>query len=73
MPVRVNIQESMPHVDKDILVPMTQSKLFNEKTVVLDLEQLLWKAADILRGAFRLERYGNYVLPLLFFKRFPDG
>ena len=32
----------------------------------------LWKAADILRGAVRPERYANYVLPLLFFKRLSD-
>jgi type I restriction enzyme M protein len=49
-----------------------QSKLFGEASSRGDLEQVLWKAADILRGAVRPERYGNYILPLLFFKRLSD-
>lgn len=49
-----------------------QQKIFNEKVSQQELEQLLWKAADILRGAVRPERYGYYVLPLLFFKRLSD-
>jgi type I restriction enzyme M protein len=42
---------------------------------VISREQLgpeLWRAADILRGAVRPERYASYVLPLLFFKRLSD-
>jgi len=34
-----------------------------------ELEQWLWEAADILRGAVKPEKYGNYMLPLLFYKR----
>ena len=50
----------------------TQHKLFDAKPSQQQLEQLLWKAADILRGAVRTERYGNYILPLLFFRRLSD-
>jgi len=37
-----------------------------------ELEGVLWRAADILRGAVRPERYSSYILPLLFFKRLSD-
>ena len=37
-----------------------------------DLEGWLWGAADILRGAVKPEKYGNYMLPLLFYKRLCD-
>lgn len=50
----------------------TQQKLVNEEFTQSELEQWLWKAADILRGAVRPERYSAYVLPLLFFKRLSD-
>jgi type I restriction enzyme M protein len=49
-----------------------QRKLTEEKVTQQDLEQTLWKAADILRGAVRPERYGTYMFPLLFFKRLSD-
>lgn len=37
-----------------------------------DLGAWLWGAADILRGAVRNQKYEEYVLPLLFFKRLSD-
>jgi type I restriction enzyme M protein len=37
-----------------------------------ELEGWLWGAADILRGAVKPEKYGSYMLPLLFFKRLSD-
>ena len=37
-----------------------------------ELGRWLWKAADILRGAVRAEDYGDFMLPLLFFKRLSD-
>lgn len=37
-----------------------------------NIEQVLWGAADDLRGAVRPERYGSYMLPLLFYKRLSD-
>jgi len=49
-----------------------QEKLVTEELTSQEIEQLLWKAADILRGAVRPEGYGNYILPLLFFKRLSD-
>lgn len=49
-----------------------QEKLVTEELSQQEIEQLLWKAADILRGAVRPEGYGNYILPLLFFKRLSD-
>jgi type I restriction enzyme M protein len=50
----------------------TQTKLAEEKLTQNNLESYLWKAADILRGAVRPEKYGDYMLPLLFFKRLTD-
>ncbi len=49
-----------------------QSKIVEEKMTQSGLESSLWKAADILRGAVRPEKYGDYMLPLLFFKRLSD-
>jgi type I restriction enzyme M protein len=49
-----------------------QQKIVEQKLTQHGLEQSLWKAAEILRGAVRPERYGNYMLPLLFFKRLSD-
>jgi type I restriction enzyme M protein len=49
-----------------------QSRLAEEKLTQSGLESSLWKAADILRGAVRPEKYGDYMLPLLFFKRLSD-
>ena len=49
-----------------------QRKLVEEELTQQQLETWLWKAADILRGAVRNERYGSCILPLLFFKRLSD-
>ena len=51
---------------------MRQEKIATEELTLDETEQALWKAADILRGAVRPERYGSYMLPLLFFKRLSD-
>jgi type I restriction enzyme M protein len=49
-----------------------QRKLVEEQLTQQELESWLWKAADILRGAVKPERYGSCILPLLFFKRLSD-
>jgi type I restriction enzyme M protein len=49
-----------------------QRKLVEEPLTQQELESWLWKAADILRGAVKPERYSSYILPLLFFKRLSD-
>jgi type I restriction enzyme M protein len=49
-----------------------QRKLIEEELTQQQLETWLWKAADILRGAVKPERYGGCILPLLFFKRLSD-
>ncbi len=51
---------------------MAQQRIVDEKQTQQGLEQSLWKAADILRGTVRPERYGNYMLPPLVFKRLSD-
>jgi len=51
---------------------MMQEKIATEELTLDEMEQVLWKAADILRGAVRPERYSSYMLPLLFFKRLSD-
>lgn len=50
----------------------THTKPTEEQLTQTNLESYLWKAADILRGAVRPEKYGDYMLPLLFFKRLSD-
>jgi len=49
-----------------------QKKLVQEQLTQQELETWLWKAADILRGAVKPEKYGSYILPLLFFRRLSD-
>jgi type I restriction enzyme M protein len=49
-----------------------QRKIVEEQLTQQELESWLWKAADILRGAVKPERYSSYILPLLFFKRLSD-
>jgi len=36
------------------------------------LENVLWEAASLLRGAISAEDYKNYLLPLIFYKRLSD-
>ena len=49
-----------------------QRKLVNEEVTREEVGRWLWGAADIMRGAVRPEKYGDYILPLLFFKRLSD-
>ncbi|HAW49637.1 TPA: type I restriction-modification system subunit M [bacterium] len=51
---------------------MAQQKLFEEKITLPELEQYLWRAADILRGPIEVSEYKNYILTLLFYKRLSD-
>jgi len=49
-----------------------QQKIVEKPLTQQELEGWLWKVADILRGAVKPEKYGTFVLPLLFFKRLSD-
>jgi len=49
-----------------------QQKLSEKKITLQELEQYLWKAADILRGPIEVSEYKNYILTLLFYKRLSD-
>ncbi|MCH7761834.1 N-6 DNA methylase [candidate division TA06 bacterium] len=51
-----------------------QGSLFEkeEKMTQQELEQYLWRAADILRGPIEVSEYKNYILTLLFYKRLSD-
>lgn len=49
-----------------------QRKLIDEKLSLQELEQFLWKSADILRGPIEISEYKNYILSLLFYKRLSD-
>jgi len=57
---------------RDVGRVRVQRKLEGGKISREELGPELWKAADILRGAVRPERYSGYILPLLFFKRLSD-
>jgi len=54
-----------------MLMPI-QRKLIEEKLTLQELEQFLWKSADILRGPIEISEYKNYILSLLFYKRLSD-
>jgi type I restriction enzyme M protein len=58
----------------EVKIEMTQhqQKLFDEKITLQELEQYLWKAADILRGPIEVSEYKNYILSLLFYRRLSD-
>ena len=51
---------------------VVQGKLVEEEITREELGSWLWGAADILRGAVSQGDYGNFILPLLFFKRLSD-
>lgn len=51
---------------------MVQKRLVEKELAREELGRWLFGAANILRGAVRPEKYGGYVLPLLFFKRLSD-
>ncbi|MCG2826625.1 MAG: type I restriction-modification system subunit M [Thermoplasmatales archaeon] len=51
---------------------MNQQKLSDDKITLQELEQYLWKAADILRGPIEVSEYKNYILTLLFYRRLSD-
>ena len=47
--------------------------LIQDKNAKLkQLENVLWEAASLLRGAVSAEDYKNYLLPLIFYKRLSD-
>jgi type I restriction enzyme M protein len=53
---------------------LKQAKLVNNSGLISrdELGSWLWGAADILRGAVSAEDYGDFILPLLFYKRLSD-
>jgi len=54
------------------MLNMNQQKLFEDRLTLQEIEQYLWKAADILRGPIEVSEYKNYILTLLFYKRLSD-
>lgn len=51
---------------------MNQKDYSGRRITLAELEQHLWKAADILRGPIEVSEYKNYILTLLFYKRLSD-
>ena len=54
----------------------SQTRIVNEERGMITRDELgswLWGAADILRGAVSADDYGDFVLPLLFYKRLTDN
>lgn len=61
--------------DKNKVVDVSmnvQTRLFNGKLTLQDLEQWLWDAACSIRGPVDAPKFKDYILPLLFFKRLSD-
>jgi type I restriction enzyme M protein len=57
-------------------VKHSQTSLVKEEKGMITRDELgswLWGAADILRGAVSADDYGDFVLPLLFYKRLSDN
>jgi len=57
-------------------VERSQTRQVGEEKGMITRDELgswLWGAADILRGAVSADDYGDFVLPLLFFKRLSDN
>ena len=51
---------------------MNQQEISEDRVTLQELEQYLWKAADILRGPIEVSEYKNYILTLLFYRRLSD-
>ncbi|MCK5285740.1 MAG: type I restriction-modification system subunit M [Candidatus Pacebacteria bacterium] len=69
VPLRVGTRKDRKYRPQDIQTIMDK---MGSKLTLPQLEQFLWKSADILRGKIDGSDYKKYIFGLLFFKRISD-
>ena len=69
VPLRVGDRKDRRYRPKDIKTIMDK---MGSKLTLQQLEQFLWKSADILRGKIDSSDYKKYIFGLLFYKRISD-
>lgn len=68
-PLRVGPRQDRKYRKQDI---QTLANEMGSKLTLAQLEQFLWKSADILRGKIDSSDYKKYIFGLLFYKRISD-
>src|SRR3990167_1148791 len=68
-PMRVGPRQDRKYRREDI---QTLADEMSSKLTLAQLEQFLWKSADILRGKIDSSDYKKYIFGLLFYKRISD-
>lgn len=68
-PLRVGLRQDRKYRKQDIQILADE---MSSKLTVAQLEQFLWKSADILRGKIDSSDYKKYIFGLLFYKRISD-
>ncbi|MBU1071525.1 type I restriction-modification system subunit M N-terminal domain-containing protein, partial [Patescibacteria group bacterium] len=68
-PMRVGPRHDRKYRRQDI---QTLADEMGSKLTLAQLEQFLWKSADILRGKIDSSDYKKYIFGLLFYKRISD-
>ncbi len=69
VPLRVGARQDRKYRKQDI---QTLIEKAGSKLTLAQLEQFLWKSADILRGKIDSSDYKKYIFGLLFYKRISD-
>lgn len=69
VPLRVGPRKDRKYRPQDVKAIMDK---MGSKLTLNQLEQLLWKSADILRGKIDSSDYKKYIFGLLFYKRISD-
>ena len=68
-PLRVGPRQDRKYRREDIQILADE---MGSKLTLAQLEQFLWKSADILRGKIDSSDYKKYIFGLLFYKRISD-
>lgn len=69
VPLRVGTSNHLKYRKQDILLLIEKA---SSQLTLAQLEQFLWKSADILRGKIDSSDYKKYIFGLLFYKRISD-
>lgn len=69
IPLRVGVRKDRRYRPEDVKIIKEK---FGNKLTLPQLEQFLWKSADILRGKIDSSDYKKYIFGFLFYKRISD-
>lgn len=69
VPLRIGVRKDRKYRKQDIEVIIAK---MGSKLTLAQLEQFLWRSADILRGKIDSSDYKKYIFGLLFYKRISD-